>query len=590
VLPVLLSIVGSCLRTAFADAIPIWAAYSPENSDLPVAFVTALTLGPDGALWVGTYHGLARFDKEGRWQTYTAASTKGGLPHDFVTALTLGSDEVLWVGTYRGLARLDKKGHWQTDTTASTKGGLPADNVRALSLGADGALWVGTEGGLSHLTHLPQSTDIIVDVVGNFDAAIQREQTFGVVAFDRTYVTPPWMFHYAWRVNDRPEIRTKSPFFKATFDHGTHRLRVAAIDIYGMWSDPRDINFAVTLPRADPVINALVKAAKFFIGTGALYFALIFVLIPLYPSFSLARTAINSGLFTRFPFAHKAILNTHWARRSLFRKLAQNALDTSEFPRNYIPQSVFDSRDSSAKPLLDGTQISLKQLLLTDPRRQLLIARSGTGKSVFLRHLQREMAARFLHGERVPAPLLIDLRVHVLKGRTVQDLIRDALRGAGLELSDGDIEFLIRKGGFLILVDSLNELPDPADAQLFHTFFNQDAGNYVLIASQLDLIRRHELRTLTLAELTPQQIADYLSSTVGPDVYAALPLEAQALARNPQDLTLIAEVVTALGPAKYRHVVRNFIAKFWNMMALFKTGLQLTTQNFGSSIRSHSGW
>jgi hypothetical protein len=59
--------------------------------------------------------------------------------------------------------------------------------------------------------------------------------------------------------------------------------------------------------------------------------------------------------------------------------------------------------------------------------------------------------------------VLIDLRTHVLSGRKVQDLVRDALHGAGVKLTDGDLDFLIGKGGFLILVDSLNELPDPDD-------------------------------------------------------------------------------------------------------------------------------
>jgi hypothetical protein len=55
---------------------------------------------------------------------------------------------------------------------------------------------------------------------------------------------------------------------------------------------------------------------------------------------------------------------------------------------------------------------------------------------------------------------------------------------------------------------------------------------------------------LTLAELTAQQVTDYLSKTVGGDVYAKLPLEAQTLARNPQDLTLLAEVIVTLGAVK----------------------------------------
>jgi hypothetical protein len=182
-------------------------------------------------------------------------------------------------------------------------------------------------------------------------------------------------------------------------------------------------------------------------------------------------------------------------------------------------------------------------------RRVLLIARSGTGKSAFLRHLVREVGTRFLNGERMPLPVLIDLRINVLTGRAVQDLVLDALRGGGVELSDSDLNSLIDKGGFLILVDSLNELPNPADARLFHTFFNRDAHNRSLIATQVDLIRRDDVSIFNLAEVTPEQAAKYLEEATGSDVYPNLPPEAQALARNPQDLALLADVVRSLGAA-----------------------------------------
>jgi hypothetical protein len=268
-----------------------------------------------------------------------------------------------------------------------------------------------------------------------------------------------------------PEIGTKSPVYRATFDHdGTYQLRVNAIDRYGEWSEPRDIEFNVALPKPDPARKMLFKVVTVLISSGVLYFALIFPLIPLYPRFSWARTAVNSGVFTKFPFAHKTVLNTRWARAYLFRQLAGKGSNTT-VPKPYIPQSVFAAADKKAQSLsLDGSRKSLTQLFAAE-RRALLVARSGTGKSVFLRHLQREVAARFQRGERVLAPVLIDLRTHVLSGRKIQDLVRDALRGAGVELADGDLDFLIGKGGFLILVDSLNELPDPADARLFHTFF-----------------------------------------------------------------------------------------------------------------------
>ena len=195
-------------------------------------------------------------------------------------------------------------------------------------------------------------------------------------------------------------------------------------------------------------------ATKALVSSTILYFALIFPLIPLCPRFSWARTAVNSGVFTKFPFAHKAILNTSWARGYLFRKFAATAT-TAALPWPYIPQSIFAAADNQARSLnIDGSRESLMQLF-ADERRALLIARSGTGKTVFLRHMQREVAIRFQRGEKVPAPLLIDLRTNVLSGRKVQDLVRDALRGAGVELDDGDLDFLINKGNFLILVDLL---------------------------------------------------------------------------------------------------------------------------------------
>jgi len=131
----------------------------------------------------------------------------------------------------------------------------------------------------------------------------------------------------------------------------------------------------------------------------------------------------------------------------------------------------------------------------------------------------------------------------------VQNLVRDSLHGAGVELTDADLDFLIGKGGFLSLIDSLNELPDPADARLFHTFFNQDAGNFALVVSQVDLIRRQDTPLFNLAEVAPEQAANYLAEVVGRDVFTELPSEAQVLARNPQDLALLAEVAKALGTA-----------------------------------------
>ncbi len=218
------------------------------------------------------------------------------------------------------------------------------------------------------------------------------------------------MFHYVWQLTEDghrpgPELRTRSPVYRASFPHdGVYSLRVAAVDRYGFRSLPRDIDFHVSLPKPDPLRETLFKAGAALISTGALYLLLMFPLVPLYPRFSWARTAMNSGLLTKFPLAHKAILDTRWARRCLFHQLAAETLEDPELPDPYVPQSVFAARDRTAHALpLDGGSESLKALL-SERRRALVIARSGTGKSVLLRYLRRQVAEKFLRGERVPVP------------------------------------------------------------------------------------------------------------------------------------------------------------------------------------------
>ena len=85
--------------------------------------------GADGALWVGTGGGgLARLDKDGRWQTYSKAKTQGGLPDDSVLALARrGRRAVGRNGRRPGAAR---QGRTLADLQqAKPQGGLPDDSV-----------------------------------------------------------------------------------------------------------------------------------------------------------------------------------------------------------------------------------------------------------------------------------------------------------------------------------------------------------------------------------------------------------------------------------------------------------------------------
>ena len=78
-------------------------------------------------------------------------------------------------------------------------------------------------------------------------------------------------------------------------------------------------------------------------------------------------------------------------------------------PKPYISQSLFAEKDKAAQALTpDGSSESLTDLFAVQ-RRVLLIARSGTGKSVFLNYLVRKVRTRFLNGE----PIEVDTTIMV---------------------------------------------------------------------------------------------------------------------------------------------------------------------------------
>jgi ligand-binding sensor domain-containing protein len=104
--------------------------------------INALLRAADGALWLGTSHGLYRFNQDA-WQT----PQETGL-EVWVTSLAQGLDGTLWAGTYQdGLYRLDG-----TDVEQfSTEVGFPNPGITGVAAAADGTVWAALRGGLASL-------------------------------------------------------------------------------------------------------------------------------------------------------------------------------------------------------------------------------------------------------------------------------------------------------------------------------------------------------------------------------------------------------------------------------------------------------
>ncbi len=75
------------------------------EAGLPQRSVTSVAQGPDGYLWIGTQHALARFDGV-RFRHYTIQN-EPALPGNDIAALFQDSQGHLWIGSNRGLTRYD---------------------------------------------------------------------------------------------------------------------------------------------------------------------------------------------------------------------------------------------------------------------------------------------------------------------------------------------------------------------------------------------------------------------------------------------------------------------------------------------------
>lgn len=119
-----------------------YARFSHLAESQPVSpFATSMVQDAQGFLWLGTHHGLYRFDGV-TLQHYPADSTNPNrLSSDWITSLLIDNRGMLWVGTrYGGLNRLDpateqfRRYPWPE--------GHGSSEITALALDSNGRLWV----------------------------------------------------------------------------------------------------------------------------------------------------------------------------------------------------------------------------------------------------------------------------------------------------------------------------------------------------------------------------------------------------------------------------------------------------------------
>lgn len=145
-------------------------------------------------------------------------------------------------------------------------------------------------------------------------------------------------------------------------------------------------------------------------------------------------------------------------------------------------------------------------------------------------------------------PVFLDPKTNPLKGRQVEDLVHDVLAGRRVELPPDVVRFMLRRGGFLLLIDSLDEIDEQSRDDGLQPFLVRDADNWCVFAAQQPLLARAQVRLARVLVFTPARARAYLRKRLGEDMWDRLPEAAQTIAKVPKDLDLIADLLRSGQP------------------------------------------
>ena len=122
------------------------------SEGLPQSQVTSLQQDQHGFLWIGTVHGVARFD--GR--EFLRLGGEDGLCNNFVNDLQFDLAGNLWIATDRGLARIDAPDLFRPKEKVNclaTQYILSHEHISALARHPDGSIWLAGDMGLITIPH-----------------------------------------------------------------------------------------------------------------------------------------------------------------------------------------------------------------------------------------------------------------------------------------------------------------------------------------------------------------------------------------------------------------------------------------------------
>jgi ligand-binding sensor domain-containing protein len=118
----------------------VWNIFTVTDG-LPSNNITSIAIGGEGTIAAGTDLGLGLYF-DGKW---TALGSGSGAPFSAITALTFGRPGEIFIGTTHGLV-IKKDSAW---TTLDSSNGLLSNHITALLFDSQNKLWIGGRNGVT---------------------------------------------------------------------------------------------------------------------------------------------------------------------------------------------------------------------------------------------------------------------------------------------------------------------------------------------------------------------------------------------------------------------------------------------------------
>jgi energy-coupling factor transporter ATP-binding protein EcfA2 len=288
-----------------------------------------------------------------------------------------------------------------------------------------------------------------------------------------------------------------------------------------------------------------IPSQYFFMGVPfVLSIALVLVCFALAPKISFCHSAIMNPFLRKYlSFGSVPLLLSVFPalRRHLLRRYSAEIRINSGFSE-WGKRFIYPNEDF--RP--ENFEKQLKR-----EKKLLLIGQSGIGKTSFFKHLAAHYTSQKSSLLGRVFPIYVPLTNY--GGNSLEELVHTQLFSYGAITDEKLSPMFLERGGFLILLDGVNEIQSVADRQRLSVFVEKFwTNNYFCLSSQQSYPEIDNIASVELRPLSRENVCEFVRRRVdnketAEDVIEKLTDDEYQLYRVPLDLELAIEILNGGG-------------------------------------------